>query len=97
MSDFISVKEDLPKNEVYKRYLVLTAGYYHDIAIFSIRSGLWIQGTRDITGWVTHWMELPEIPENSSNEFLIDQHELGDDSIFYTDIETKESSFENRI
>lgn len=90
VGDFISVKDSLPTNELYKRYLVLTAGYYHDIAIYSTLSKLWIIDNRDVTGWVTHWMELPEIPENSLNEFLLDQFNLGEDSIFYKDLEKKE-------
>lgn len=73
-SEFIPVSERLPDNDLSRRYLVLTGGHYHEIAVYSTRSpGKWFESNRDISEWVTHWMVLPEAPPDGFNNWLADR------------------------
>lgn len=64
---WISVKDRLPERQgttyLNARYLVLYHGYYHDINVFSPSNKKWLCGEVDKTEHVTHWMDIPDLPE----------------------------------
>ena len=65
MTDWISVKDDIPVNE--DDVLVLLDGKNADIAWFNGYDGTW-HTNGYYSGTVTHWMPLPEPPREDAHE-----------------------------
>jgi hypothetical protein len=63
---WIPVSERLPEapngTQLGVRYLVLYAGYYHDICVFWPHNKTWTRNDEDKTEDITHWRPLPEPP-----------------------------------
>jgi hypothetical protein len=61
---WIPVNERLPEapngTQLGVRYLVLYAGYYHDICVFWPHNKTWTRNDEDKTEDITHWRPLPE-------------------------------------
>jgi hypothetical protein len=70
MSEWISVKDRLPENEVDAILAILLNGNYY--VMIGRRSGyVWDIYTLDGIQWVnsvTHWMPLPEPPKEAPHE-----------------------------
>jgi hypothetical protein len=65
-SEWVDVNDRLPKITLAQRFLILKAGYYHEVAVFSPDGkggGYWYRGKEPMLE-VTHWMPLPEIPNS---------------------------------
>jgi hypothetical protein len=66
MSEWIPADKELPSNP---RCVLATDGEAHFIAVYEInaanKSESWINAHtgEDIDSVITHWMELPEVPE----------------------------------
>lgn len=64
---WIPVSERLPEREdkscIGERYLVLYLNYFEDICVYAPYDKLWFREGVDKTEYVTHWMPLPEPPE----------------------------------
>lgn len=64
MNEWIDVNKELPKITLAQRFLILKAGYYHEVAVFSPNGtggGWWFRGDEPMLE-VTHWMPLPTAP-----------------------------------
>lgn len=64
MSEWISVKDRMPGDGVY----VLTFGGFDSTQIAAFSNGLWWDDTGYKAGNVTHWMPLPDAPEEVESQ-----------------------------
>ena len=71
MAEWISVKNRLP--EVGQLVLCYCVCSYEVLRFMNVNSWLGARNADYMEGYVTHWMPLPEPPEEAEDNFLMQQ------------------------